>query len=228
MRGATLPPGCQLVVFDVDGTLYRQAPVRRAMLLALLRARGADGMGRFERIAALRRYRRLREEAADAPRGFGARLRARFCAETGMTPQQADALIQEWMVRRPLPFVARAVVPGARALFGALRAKGIGIGVWSDYPARAKLNAMGLQADHVVSAADPDLDALKPDPAGLARVAAAAGASPEETLMIGDRMDRDGTAAASFGAAFLLRGRAAPGGTASARDFTALAESLAA
>ena len=223
---AALPPGCRLVVFDVDGTLYTQAPVRRAMLLALLRAPSSDGLSRLGRIAALRRYRRLREDAAATPRGFGAGLTTRFCAQTGLSATQADALIDEWMVRRPLPFVARAIVPGAQALFAALRARGVAIGVWSDYPAQPKLDALGLEADHVVSATDPDLDTLKPDPAGLARIAAAAGATPAQTLMIGDRIDRDGAAAAAFGAAFLLRGERAPEGTACVPDFVQMARDL--
>ena len=226
--GGILPAGCRLVVFDVDGTLYRQAPVRRAMLAALLRTPGTEGLSRAGRIAALRRYRRLREEAAAAPRGFGAALTARFCAEAGLSPARAEALVDEWMVRRPLPFVARAIVPGARALFGALRASGVQVGVWSDYPAPPKLAAMGLDADHVVSATDPDLDTLKPDPAGLVRLAAAAAAAPEQTLVIGDRMDRDGAAAAAFGAAFLLRGGSAPGGRPHVRDFVRMARDLGA
>src|SRR3546814_9318166 len=53
----------RLVVFDVDGTLYRQRPLRLRMAAALV----ADGLRRrsLSTIRALGAYRRLREELAD-------------------------------------------------------------------------------------------------------------------------------------------------------------------
>ena len=214
--------GCRLVVFDVDGTLYRQGPVRRAMLGELL----SDGplRARPRRLLALRTFRRLREGAGASPRGFSGPLFERFCAETGLDDDAARRLVAEWMEERPLRHLPRAIVPGAGALFAALRARGVAVGAWSDYPARAKLDALGLRADHVACATDPDLDTLKPDPAGLFRVMAAAGCAPEETLMIGDRPDRDGEAARAAGARFCLRAARGPEGTPRVRDFLGLAE----
>jgi len=46
-RGLIDPLSYKLVVFDLDGTLYHQAPVRRAMLMDLLRDGGDPG--RFAR-----------------------------------------------------------------------------------------------------------------------------------------------------------------------------------
>ena len=73
--------------------------------------------------------------------------------------------------------------------------------VVSDYPARIKLRAMGLSFDLVVDCRA--LGALKPLPDGLHVAAALTGASPSQTLFIGDRWDTDGEAAAAFGARFL-------------------------
>ena len=46
---------------------------------------------------------------------------------------------------------------------------------------------------------------LKPHPKGLEALMAAAGAGPHETVMIGDRAERDGLAARRAGTRVLLR-----------------------
>src|SRR3546814_5043909 len=71
------------------------------------------------------------------------------------------------MNRRPLPLLMKARFPGVERLFHAIRASGRGIGVLSDYPAVAKLEALGLAADFIVAAADDGVGVMKPSPAGL-------------------------------------------------------------
>ncbi|MFQ5567123.1 MAG: HAD family hydrolase, partial [Paracoccaceae bacterium] len=96
--------------------------------------------------------------------------------------------------------------------FSALRDRGCRIGAWSDYPAVNKLAAMGLTADAVVSAVDPEVDRMKPQPAGLERVLEQLGVSPEEALVIGDRDERDGAAARRLGCPYLLLVKRPAGG----------------
>lgn len=236
-----LPEGCRLVVFDVDGTLYRQAPVRLRMAakLAATPAEGpaTGGLGRLARLRALRLFRELHEDAGQPDRaksgasgasgGFDASLFARFAQEANLSEAAARRLVDDWMIERPLPYLAGAVVPGTHAVFSGLRRAGIAIGVWSDYPATAKLSAMGLAADHVVCATDADIDTLKPNPKGLRTLAARAGVAPQDVLMVGDRVSRDGAAAAAFGASFLLRAARGPEGVRRAADFRRFAADLA-
>jgi FMN phosphatase YigB (HAD superfamily) len=219
--------GCRLAVFDLDGTLYRQGPVRRAMLRDLLLVGGPPG--RVARLRVLRRFRQLREEmAVAAPRGFDEPLFARLAAETGRPEAALRALVREWMDERPLPYLRRALVAGAAELLPALRERGIVTAIWSDYPVPDKLAALGLAADHVVSALDRDVGALKPDPAGLALLLTRTGLRPDQALMIGDRTSHDGRAAAALSVPFLLRARKAPPGTASVADFRSLVRGLGA
>ena len=77
--------------------------------------------------------------------------------------------------------------------------------MWSDYPAEEKLAALGLRAEVVVSATDPEVDRLKPDPRGLEVALARLGASAEHCLLVGDRDERDGEAARRAGVEWRLK-----------------------
>lgn len=222
MTGGGLPPafrGRRLVVFDLDGTLYRQGPLRRRMAAALLAdaARRRDGAA----VRILRDYRRRREAMAEAGTpAFDAPLVRDCAAACGTTPEAVRAAVAEWIERRPLGVLARCAVPGARGLVAELRRGGVRVAVWSDYPVRDKLAALGIEADDMLSAADPGLDVMKPDPRGLAILMERAGAAPVETLMVGDREERDGRAARALGVDFLRRhDRARPGEPGAVRDF---------
>ncbi len=194
----------RLVVFDLDGTLYRQWPVRRGMMRDLLLQGGA--LGRLARLRILRRFRQLRETfALTAAQGFERPLFARLSADIGCEETILRALVHEWMERRPLPRLRKARVPGSAALFAALRARATTVAVWSDYPVPDKLAALGMWADHQIWPGHGGLDALKPNPAGLSILMARTGYAAHQTLMIGDRQSHDGVAADAAGVDFLLR-----------------------
>lgn len=216
------PADCRLVVFDLDGTLYRQSKLRWVMLRELLTG---GGPGKLARIRDLGRFRRLREVMSDEGQtGFDAELFRRASAATGRTEAAMRALVQHWMEERPLRHLRAARVDGAAELFDALRAKGINLAIWSDYPIAAKRAALGLKADMSLAATDPELDTLKPNPRGLSMLMERAGCQPARTLMVGDRMSRDGQAAAALGVPFLLRSsKNGPAGVARVGNFTKLA-----
>src|SRR3546814_20454438 len=69
------------------------------------------------------------------------------------------------------------------------------------------MKALGLKAHLTVSDTDEDVGRLKPDPAGLQKIIAIAGIAPRRSLMIGDRLDRDGEAARQIGMKELIRSR---------------------
>ena len=196
--------GIHLVVFDVDGTLYRQRPLRlrmaRDLLLHSLTKRDLNV------ISVLRNYRRIRERLADRQAAdFEPALIAETAAATANTPNAVRAIATEWLERRPLPYLASCLYPKLHPLFAGLRRKGKTIGVLSDYPAAAKLAALGLTADHVVTAGDASVGFLKPHPRGLESLIVATGVNANATVLIGDRADRDGVAARRAGARALIR-----------------------
>jgi putative hydrolase of the HAD superfamily len=202
-----------LAVFDVDGTLYRQSPLRLLMAADMLvhAVRRRD----LSPLKVLRVYRKLREELGDAETdGFDPILVERTAAATAISADDVRALVAEWMERRPLVHLGRCRYPALVELFTALRQRGIKVGILSDYPVEAKLEKLGLTADHVVWAGEPAVGILKPHPRGLQHLMALAGSDPTRTVMIGDRAERDGEAARRAGTHALLRSdRQLPGWT---------------
>ena len=194
----------RLVAFDVDGTLYRQRRLRLQMVFELLlhALRERD----FLTPRVLHHYRRVRdrlgeEEAVD----FMYPLLTETASACGTSEDQVRSIAAEWIERRPLRHLIRCRYSGLAELFAALRRKGMSIGVLSDHAATAKLRALELEVDHVVCAEDEGIGMLKPNPKGLLALIGAADATPETTVLIGDRPDRDGLAARRIGARALIR-----------------------
>ena len=242
------PPRLAAIVLDVDGTLYRQGPVRRGMLWRLLRAHLVRPLAGLRTMRALQAYRVAQEElralaaAGGAPSadGMAAEQLRRAAERAGVEARELAPLVERWMERAPLDLVAAAARPGLNAFLDAAAARGIRLGVLSDYPARPKLAALGVEPRFasVLCAQDAAIGAFKPDPRGLRAVLAALDVPPERALFVGDRAEVDAAVAARAGVACVLVGRAArqPGGAPGAgppaeavsrvRDFTELARRL--
>jgi HAD superfamily hydrolase (TIGR01549 family) len=192
----------RLVAFDVDGTLYRQRPLRLRMGRDMLIYTVAN----CDRSAinVVRIYRGIRERlAAEEVVDFERVLIAETAKATSMSIERVQAIVSEWIETRPLRYLRSCLFPGVPQLFAGLNRAGKKIGIFSDYPAKEKLAAMGLAAHHVVAASDVGL--LKPHAKGLQSLMAAARATAQETLFIGDRADRDGVAGKRAGARILIR-----------------------
>jgi FMN phosphatase YigB (HAD superfamily) len=191
-----------LVVFDVDGTLYRHAPLMRRMVRDML----VHTVGRRDPKLAqvIWRYRRIRERMGDEEvEDFAAKLVAETAARTGLAEDAIAAIVEEWIERRPLPHLPACRCPLIDVVFSALRRRGILIGIWSDYPAADKVQALGLAADLIVTA--HDVGVQKPHSRGLERLLTQARVGADETVLIGDRVERDGMAARRAGTHVLIR-----------------------
>jgi len=194
----------QLVVFDVDGTLYRQNVLRRRMFQQLLLH--AIVRADLKPLRILSVYRQIRESLAVAEtEGFAPILVAKTAREVGCAPSSIDEVVSEWIHRRPLRHLASCRYPFLPELFRAIKRKRKIIGIFSDYPAKEKMQAMSLDADYIVTAHDEAVGILKPHPRGLEILMRTAGVEPSRTVLIGDRIDRDGAAARRAGVTPLIR-----------------------
>jgi len=195
-----------LVAFDVDGTLYDQNPIRLRMIAELC-WQALQSLS-LRDIHVVRTYRREREIVGDeGAEPFEPELLRRVAVRCGQPVDLVAVICAEWLQQRALPHLPSAVFPGVHQLFARLRERGKKIAVYSDYPAAAKLQAMGLHADIVVSAHDDDVAVLKPNPKGLIKILELGGTSPQRALLIGDRIDREAVVARSAGVACLIKQR---------------------
>ncbi|RXT19627.1 haloacid dehalogenase [Rhizobium leguminosarum] len=194
----------RFVVFDVDGTLYNQRRLRLRMAGELLA--DAVARGSLINLRVLRAYRSLREATGkEEIDDFQANLMARVVARTGQPAEKIEAVVSEWIVRRPLAYIASCRYDGLVELFTGLRRQNKAIGIYSDYPADEKLQRMTLSADYVLASTDPGVGILKPHPRGLQMLMQRAGVGPGQTVLIGDRPERDGLAARRAGVLPLIR-----------------------
>jgi HAD superfamily hydrolase (TIGR01549 family) len=187
---------------DLDGTLYHQSLVRSMMISELLLR------GQFD-IKVLREFRRQHETlraAVDCSQTDPYRRQIECTAHAlHVSEERVAAVVERWMIDRPgkwLRLFRRRWLLRAIAEFCQ---KGGKTAVVSDYPARRKLEAMGLvmSFDVVVACGEPDGPrALKPHPAGLLLAAERLAVDPKRCLVIGDRADADGEAARRAGMAF--------------------------
>ena len=193
------------VVFDIDGTLYRQPPVRRAMLGRLLASAVAHPRRGAETFRVLQAYRRAQETLRGAPVAGGvaaAQIRL-ACDQTNVDAETVSRYVTRWMEEEPLALLPRCVQPGALALLHECRARGLRLAALSDYPAEAKLHALGMTGlfDLVLCAQAPEVNVFKPHPRGLLAILERLDTNAAECLYVGDRADVDAAAADAAGVA---------------------------
>lgn len=184
---------------DLDGTLYHPLPVKLAMAAEL----AIVGWGA---LAVVRRFRReheaVRAEGASDP--FRAQL-ARTAEGLGREVAVVEAVVDEWMHARPGKYLHWFRRRALLAELAAFRAAGGRTALVSDYPARAKLEALRARDlfDAVVASGEPGGPRrLKPEPEGYLLGAERLGVPAPRCLVIGDRDDADGAAARAAGMEF--------------------------
>ena len=195
-------PAYQAWLVDLDGTLYHQAALRLVMALEL------TVLG-WPAVACLRAFRaeheRLRlESSAPAADPFLTQIQ-RTAARLGQPEQDVRRLVERWMIARPCRWLRPLRRRGLLGEIADFRRHGGRTALVSDYPARAKLRAMGVaQLFDVVVASGESAEPLrlKPAPDGYLLAAEKLGIPPEVCLVIGDRSDADGQSAERAGMAF--------------------------
>ena len=213
-REALIPPDIRAVLFDVDGTLYRQGPLRALMALELTaRAVASGSLGHTCDLARiLTTFRAVREDLRVSKRPderLDVAQFARTAAQVTLDEPLVRQVVEEWMFRRPLKHLRWTRRAGIARLLTRLTEREILTGVLSDYPSLDKLKALGL-AEHfslVLSTTDPEINAFKPHPSGFLRACEVWGLAPQEVLYVGDRPEIDAIGATAAGLRSVIVGQ---------------------
>jgi HAD superfamily hydrolase (TIGR01549 family) len=193
-------------LFDVDGTLYRQAPVRACMAAEMALWFGASGrpLALRRHAAVLLAFRAVREELRRLGRPAAPLADLQFeetARRTGCPAHEVREMVDGWMIRRPQKYLRLARREDVAALIGVLQRSGVRLGVLSDYPCAGKIEALGLSGafELQLCTTDPGVNAFKPHPRGLLRACEHWRLPPADVVYVGDRADVDQAAANAAG-----------------------------
>ena len=197
----------KLWLIDLDGTLYKPGLVKWAMAAELL-------LFGWTALPVIRAFRKAHEQLrADSianvhlcfePSPFEEQLR-RACANSHYAEAHVKRVVLNWMFERPGKWLKLSRRSWLIKEIEAFQKGGGKTALVSDYPARIKLKAMGIEHlfDLVVANGEtPNIRRLKPAPDGINAAMQYFKFDKSQTLMIGDRLDADGAAAEAAGIAF--------------------------
>ena len=220
------------VLFDIDGTLYPQMPLRALMAAEIalegLRARSAGRVRRLVQVIAA--FRRVREELRDLGEPAAERLdELQFsgtAARLRIDVDEVRNVIEEWVIQRPVKHLRYLRRSGLARLLTTLSGRQLKVGALSDYPGEQKLQALGVAEAFSFSlcTADPSINAFKPHPKGFWRACEMWNVAPQEVLYVGDRSDVDNAGAAAAGMRCFIVGSRIGRGRAGRDGFGAFAE----
>ena len=173
----------EAVTFDVDGTLYDFRELAKVF--------GAKALLR-------RRFFKAYMEAREEVRGAGEVGDVRqaqsegIASRLGCSTEEASALTERYIEAGWSKFHRVKPIAGVRELLDKLAAADVKLGLISDYPARLKIDGLGLgDLPWAVEIAAESLGALKPHEICYRAAIEQLGVAPERTLHIGDRRDAD-------------------------------------
>ncbi|WP_316810278.1 HAD family hydrolase [Pedobacter heparinus] len=195
----------ELVVFDVDGTLYGQSKLRKIMLLKLL-LYYMSRPWKCKELLILYHFRKEREKRAGYKGQNLEEEQYQWCAKKmNIKVDAVKPVVNQWIFNTPNQYLKKCIYPGVLDFLAALKTKGIKTAVYSDYNSKLKLAHMQIKVGLEISSTDERINSFKPNPEGLNLILTAMSLTDKtKCLYIGDRYELDGICAARTGVPFLL------------------------
>lgn len=192
------------VIFDLDGTLYYQKPFRIRMLIYLCQYMLLHPSS-LKDILIVKEYRSVREkwsayeeQSASGNENLNSldTRQYEFVAEKlKVSPKRVEKAVSFFMQEAPLSLLPQYRDSVLADVMDNLRENKVIVAVYSDYPVLEKLKALQMKADYCFTAADSEINCMKPDKKGLEYILKVLNLKSDEAIMIGDRLEKDGQAA---------------------------------
>lgn len=198
----------ELVIFDMDGTLYYHRPVQLQMGLKLLSFACTHRQGLRE-LSTILKYRKLREkwplnEKSDST-DMERQQYEMLAEQMDISCEEAERIIKKWMFSIPLNGIYTYRDEKLLFLIQHLNEVGKKTVIYSDYDPVDKMNRLGLSEMPFYYGGQKELDCMKPDPRGIYVIMEQFGIMDKSSvLVIGDRMSKDGQLAVNAGVDYLI------------------------
>ena len=196
----------EVILVDVDGTLYHRVPVRLAMAVELV-FYALTHIWRFGELCALAYFRSLHNGATDTKDTavHEQECYMRVIDRYAVSEARLHDLVQRWLIKRPLKYLRLFRNRKLIATLTRLQTAGIFLVLYSDYPTTEKAAVLtGLQPDYQFCASDVGIECFKPCKKGVEYILKTVGVATKDALMIGDQDKKDGASARAVGMDYLI------------------------
>ena len=189
-----------LIIFDMDGTLYFQRGMQIRMGLRLVRHALTSKHG-FRDLSVILRYRKLREHWDSQSSMDDEKLYGTLAESMRLPADHVRDTVHEWMLVKPMDVVRECRDGVLCETIRRLLSDGKRVCIYSDYPTEDKCRAVGLPDDiPQFYCGKGEVKTLKPNPSALFYIM---NVYPDiqrnKMIMVGDRADRDKAAADNAG-----------------------------
>lgn len=194
----------RLYVFDLDGTLYDQPKLRLIMARRLLLYYMCHPFSAGE-LLVLQHFRKVK----DTWTGVSAEeaIYKKVADDRKTESDRVAGIVKKWIYENPLSALKTTCDEYLAEWIEKLRKMGKTVVVFSDYPTKDKLDALGIVVDGQYGPDDERIGELKPSPRGLQVIMQDYGIPCEDIIMIGDRDEKDGECAKAAGVDSLILDR---------------------
>lgn len=194
----------QAYIFDMDGTLYYQLPLRLWMLQQMTIYYFFHPL-RWKEAFVLRRFRQLREkEELTGKKGFQEEIFASLSEQYCISVTDIERIVEFWIYQKPLTGIRIFRDRYLIQIIEQLHIAGKKIYIYSDYPAQEKKEILDVIADGCYHPDGVHIHCLKPDARGLEYILKENNLKQEDVLFLGDRYEKDGLCAKNAGVDFLF------------------------
>lgn len=191
----------KLYVFDLDGTLYDQPKLRLIMAMRLMLYYIRHPLSAGDLIV-LQHFRKVKDTWTGSSTEED--IYNKVADDKKTSPDKVAGIVKRWIYDNPLSALPAVCDTRLAGWIRELRQNGKTVVVFSDYPTKDKMDALGITVDGQYGPDDERINELKPSPKGLQVIMQDYGISPEDVIMIGDRSEKDGDCARAAGVNSLI------------------------